>query len=103
MIKELQQVEERARVVPPPEFAVPAPVWDAVRDWPTGHRATAWTNPIFDDHDQYLTCAVCDQAITIEVREGVPYRLAPEQVEGLTFAHLVQVHGWTREGAPDVV
>jgi len=77
-------------VEPPAEFAVSADVWTAVRDWPT---------QLADRGGQIHTvCGRCDQSIMVMAKDGQAYSYAELDQDGLTLAHLIQRHEWTREG-----
>lgn len=78
------------------DFAVTDTVWEAVRRWPT-------TLDTREDGTQERRCAVCSQSLYVTARKGHSYRYSGEQVDGLTFAHLAQRHGFTREQVPENV
>lgn len=86
----------RRRTAVEADFAVTDEVWQAVRAWPT-------TVDIRPDGTQERRCAVCAQSLYITARKGLSYHYTGEQVDGLTFAHLAQRHGFTREQVPEHV
>jgi hypothetical protein len=91
MIKDLQAIEETPPVTPPAECAVPEHVWNAVDLWLTYERS-----------EVHQTCGLCGQTLFILNRNGDVYAYNRDQIRGVTLAHLIQAHRWTREGAPNV-
>jgi hypothetical protein len=44
-----------------------------------------------------INCAVCGQSVFCTWNGAGSYRLTLSDLEGSLLAHLMQVHGWTRE------
>ncbi len=76
----------------PPGFAVPEHVWELVREWPIKRRA--------DDRRRDMVCEACGQQVFPITKGDRRYQYKVGQRDGLVLAHLIQVHGWNREG-PD--
>lgn len=81
------------RVSCPVGFAVPGDVWADVRGWPLGLRVDA------DRIDRI--CSHCWQTVIPMSNPQGAYHYTDEEKDGLVLAHLIQAHGWTREGRPD--
>lgn len=78
-----------ARVAPPSDFAVAPQVWDAV--------AAIDLVP-----SQWLCCPHCQQGVIHVDWNTQPYMYSVDEQRGLVLAHMIQVHGWTREVARNV-
>lgn len=95
----LRDIKAMRRVPPTPGFAIADHVLIAALRWPL----RLGTNP-----DDGITRWICDGTATcyqglipVCARDGRQWHHHPEQAAGLTLAHLIQVHGWTREDVGD--
>jgi hypothetical protein len=90
-VDDLRQVGGN-RVAPKPEFAVaPHVLWAAAND--------GYLLPNRDEEsgDWHHSCVMCGQSVAVMSTVMGQYRYTEEQLTGLTVAHLIQRHGWTRE------
>lgn len=93
----LKRLEDTPRVPFPPGMAVPERVWTQAAAWPTRERVI-----IRQGHKHtYLCCEQDGQSIAALRMGDTAYYYEPRILEGLILAHLIQAHGWSREGSPD--
>lgn len=93
MIPEQRQIAALRDPEPIPEFfAVPESVWALVRKWCLARRES----PGRIDG----VCMHCGQGVLPIAKDGHYYDYSEGQQDGMILAHLIQAHGWSREGAP---
>lgn len=91
------------RIAPPTEIAVDPDVWRGARLWHTISRRDTTTS--LQGKVTRRLCGLCGQSlnlVSVLDDDGVehPYMYGENELTGLTLAHLIQRHGWTRESIP---